>query len=98
VDLANGRIHVGRSKTQAGLREINLLPILRDELATHKATALSTAPEAPVFPTSTGGKRDKDNLRNRVLAPVVSRADELLQQQGHPPLPAGVAIRLRYLG
>ena len=37
VDLANGRIHVGRSKTQAGLREIPLLPLLRDELAAHKA-------------------------------------------------------------
>jgi integrase len=90
VDLANGRIHVGRSKTQAGLREIHLLPILRDELATHKAISPHTEPEAPVFPTSTGSQRDKDNLRNRVLAPVLSRTDELLQERGHPPLPAGV--------
>jgi len=29
VDLANGRLYVGRSKTQAGLREIRMLPILR---------------------------------------------------------------------
>ncbi len=90
VNLANGRIHVGRSKTQAGLREISLLPILRDELATLKAVSPHTDPEDPVFPTSTGNRRDKDNLRNRVLAPVLSRADELLQEHGHPPLPAGV--------
>jgi len=90
VDLANGRIHVGRSKTQAGLREVSLLPILRDELATHKAASAHTEPEDPVFPTSTGSWRDNDNLRNRVLAPVLRRADALLQERGHPPLPAGV--------
>jgi len=39
VDLANGRIRIGRSKTQAGLREIVLLPLLRDELSAHKARA-----------------------------------------------------------
>jgi integrase len=90
VDLANGRIHIGRSKTQAGLREISLLPLLRDELATHKADSPRTDPDDPVFPTSTGGLRDKDNLRMRVLAPVLRRADALLADRGHPPLPAGV--------
>jgi integrase len=85
VDLANGR-----SKTQAGLREIPLLPVLRDELAAHKVTSYRTGPDDPVFPTGTGGHRDKDNLRNRVLAAAVSRADDLLIQRGQPPLPAGV--------
>ncbi len=90
LDLANGRLHVGRSKTQAGLREITLLPVLRDELATHKATAGRTGANDLVFPTSTGNLRDKDNLRNRVLAPALSRADRLLAERGHPPLPPGV--------
>jgi integrase len=75
VDLANGRIHIGRSKTQAGLREITLLPILRDELIAHKARAYRSGPDDPVFPTGTGGIRDKDNL---------------LTQRGHPPLPTGL--------
>ena len=39
IDLANSRIFVGRSKTAAGLREIQILPILRDILAAHKARA-----------------------------------------------------------
>ena len=30
VDLANGRINVRRSKTDAGLRDVDLLPVLRD--------------------------------------------------------------------
>lgn len=90
VDLANGRIHIGRSKTQAGLREIPLLPLLRDELAAHKAGSYRAGPDDPVFPTGTGGHRDKDNLRNRILAPALTRADELLVDREQAPLPAGV--------
>jgi len=90
VDLANGRIRIGRSKTQAGLREIVLLPLLRDELSAHKARAYRSGPDDPVFPTGTGGHRDKDNLRNRILASAVKRADKLLEARGQTPLPHGV--------
>jgi integrase len=90
VDLANGRVHVGRAKTQAGLREIPLLPLLRDELAAHKAASYRSGPDDPVFPTGTGGRRDKDNLRNRVLAPTLARTDELLLERERTPLPTGV--------
>lgn len=90
VDLANGRLFVGRSKTQAGLREIKMLPILRDFLADHKAKAYRSGPDDFVFPTATGGRRDKDNLRNRVLAPVFERANELLEERGRVPLPKGL--------
>lgn len=90
VDLANGRIRIGRSKTQAGLREIVLLPLLRDELSAHKARAYRSGADDPVFPTGTGGHRDKDNLRNRILASAVERADHLLEARGQTPLPHGV--------
>lgn len=90
VDLANGRLHVGRSKTQAGLREIKMLPILREFLADHKATAYRSGPDDLVFPTATGGRRDKDSLRDRVLAPVFKRANELLEERGRVPLPKGL--------
>src|SRR5919108_3630479 len=90
IDLANGRLHVGRSKTQAGLREIPLLPLLRDELAAHKVASPNAGPDDAVFPTATGRARDKDNIRNRVLEPIAKRADELLAERGHPPLPKGL--------
>ena len=90
VDLANGRLYVGRSKTQAGLREIRMLPILRDLLAEHKAKAYRSGPDDLVFPTATGGRRDKDNLRDRVLAPVFERANEILVERGRVPLPKGL--------
>ena len=90
VDLANGRLHIGRSKTQAGLREITLLPVLRDELAAHKAGAYRCGADDLVFPTGTGGIRDKDNLRNRILAAAVERADDLVEQRDQMPLPKGL--------
>jgi integrase len=71
VDLANGRLFIGRSKTPAGLREIRMLPVLRDILAAYKATAYRGDPEDLVFPTLTGSHRDPDNLRERVLAAVL---------------------------
>lgn len=97
IDLAGARIFVGRSKTAAGLREIKILPILRDILATYKAIAYRGNPDDLAFPTLTGGKRDPDNLRTRVLAAVFERADELLEGRGLVPLPRGLTThKLRH--
>lgn len=87
VDLANGRLFIGRSKTQAGLREIKMLPVLRDILAAHKASAYRSGPDDRVFPTGTGGVRDKSNLRCRVMEPLFKRANALLEERGRVPLP-----------
>ncbi len=91
VDLANGRLHVGRSKTSAGVREVDLLPILRDELAALKAAGRRTGPDDPVLLTSTGKPRDRHNLRQRVVAPIARKADELLAERDQRPLPAGLS-------
>ena len=97
IDLAGSRIFIGRSKTAAGLREIEILPILRDILAAYKAIAYRGDPDALVFPTLTGGRRDADSLRTRVLAVVFERADELLAQRGLVPLPKGLTThKLRH--
>jgi hypothetical protein len=32
-----GRIYLGRAKTDAGMREVDMLPILREELLAHNA-------------------------------------------------------------
>lgn len=91
VDLANGRLHIGRSKTSAGVREVELLPILRDDLLALKAAAGSMRQDAHVFVTSTGESRDRHNLRQRVVAPIVKRANELLAERDARPLPAGLS-------
>jgi integrase len=97
VDLAAGRIYVGRSKTDAGLREVDLLPILRDELLQHRLAADSADPDDRVFTTARGGVRDRNNIGLRVMRPVLERADELLAERGEHPLPEGVtAHKLRH--
>jgi integrase len=90
VDLATGRITVRASKTDAGMRRIDLLPVLRDELATQKAGVLAH-PNGRVFSTSTGGPLNPSNIRNRVLAPAVKRANKNLAKADMVPLPEGLS-------
>ena len=91
VDLAAGRITVGASKTDAGLREVDMLPVLRDELAAHKAASCHAKANDLVFTTRTGAPRDRYNLRQRVVLPVARRAGVLLDDRDAQPLPAGVS-------
>ena len=97
VDLANERISVGRSKTQAGLREIPIRPLLRDALVAHKAASKKAGPDDLVFPHVNGGRRDRNSLRSGVLVDAFARADEILVERGHVPLPVGLsAHKLRH--
>lgn len=58
VNLAAGRIAVRASKTDAGVRSIDLLPALRDELSAYKARTGAGAGER-VFPTQAGGPMNR---------------------------------------
>ena len=91
VDLANGRFEVGRDKTNAGAREVDMLPLLREILAEHKAASRNTGPADPVFTTSTGTPRSRHSLRQDVVEPVVARATKLAEERGLQPLPLGIA-------
>lgn len=86
VDLAGGTLRVSRSKTEAGEREVDLLPLLRDELVGLKMRR-DPEPDAYVFETGRGGKDSPSNVRNRVLRPAVEAADAALVEAGRDPLP-----------
>jgi integrase len=87
VDLSAGRITVRASKTDAGMRQIDMLPVLRDELLTLKASARRGGPNDLVFATSRGQPQSPTNIRRRVLAPAVRRANEQLAKADEVPLP-----------
>lgn len=91
VDLANGRIRVTASKTAAGIRDVDLCPFLREVLAEHWDGASRKRSADLVFPTSTGRRRDKDNLRCRVLSAAIRQADERRSEREQPPLPKGLS-------
>jgi len=84
VDLGAGRIIVRQSKTSAGVRQVDVLPVLRDVLVMLDRRG----PNELVFPTSNGKAHGATNIRRRVLAPAVNLANERLQEAGEVPLPS----------
>ena len=90
VDLAGNRITIRKSKTDAGMRQIDLLPALRDELAAYKAQAPDTQPEAFVFPSAVGTERLGENIRPHVLGKAIAAANKKLTETGQVPLPEGL--------
>ncbi len=92
VDLAGGRLTVRTSKTDAGVRTVDLVAVLRDELLANRARAGDVDPEAPVFPSAAGRRHDRNHVRNRVLAPAVTRANERRSHDHVAPLPEGLTL------
>ena len=90
IDLATGRLHVRGTKTDAADRTVDVLPLLRDELAAHAAARAERKPETLVFATGTGGKHSPTNVRRRVLAKAVDRANTDLARAGLEELPEGL--------
>jgi integrase len=90
IDLAAGRLHVRDSKTDAGMRQVDLVPVLREELSVQKASTRYGEPDDLVFPTESGGQQSPSNVRNRVLAKSVERANVILAERGAAPLPEGL--------
>ena len=89
VDLARCTITVRAAKTDAGVRTVNLLSVLRDELGDYRAR-LDPPSEALVFGTATGTRQDADHIRRRTLAKAVALANEQLAEEGAEPLPEGL--------
>lgn len=65
------------------------MPALRDELLTLKANSRAGSADR-VFPTQTGGPLNQSNVRNRLLAKTVERANTRLEKAGSVPLPEGL--------
>jgi integrase len=90
VDLANGRFEVGRDKTDAGMREVDMLPLLREILTEHKAASDRTGPDDAVFVTSAGRPRSRTNMRKDIVEAAVAQANRLVAERGLQPLPLGI--------
>ena len=78
VNLATGVLRIRGSKTAAGIREIDLTPALREELAVLKANATHPRSGDLVFLTSRGTPQTRHNVGRRVLTPAIERANKEL--------------------
>ncbi|MDQ3123008.1 MAG: site-specific integrase [Actinomycetota bacterium] len=90
VDLARGKLTVESSKTDAGRREIDLSPSLREELTLHKANSRYDGANEYVFATRNGTRRERSNVTRQILRPAIKAANKAREEVGLPPLPAGI--------
>lgn len=86
VDLNARRIAVKASKTDAGRRAVDVFPVLRDTLTDLK-TRRRPSLDAYVFAAASGAASLPANVRKRIVAPAVERANQRLAESGENPLP-----------
>ena len=85
IDLAHGRIAVPGTKSEAAHRVIPILPALRERLIEHKMNH-PYGLEDPVFPTSSGRRNTKDNVRAHIVNTARERANQLLAADDRPAI------------
>jgi len=66
------------------VRTVNIVPILRDELAAYSARAKGD-PDVLVFGSSNGRPQSPSNIRRRLLAQAVEGANEKLAKAKAEP-------------
>jgi integrase len=88
-DLTPSGLHVRTSKTQAGVRTIQVPAIARDALERHRVRLGDPPANTPIWPTANGRRRDRSSVRTRVVGPVVQTVREQLADSAEP-LPSRV--------
>lgn len=81
VNIPKGELTVVASKTDAGIRTVDLTPALRDELALWRDKSRFTEPNDLVFPTLRGLEDNRQNVR---VGTVVMTNGTLLMLMPHP--------------
>jgi integrase len=88
VNLVKGTLTVRRSKTDAGVRVVDLTPSLRDELAVWLDKSEFKKPGDLVFPTQKGKPDNRNNVRKRLLVKAIEAANPKLVELGIEPIGA----------
>ncbi len=90
-DPAGSRLWIADSKTETGVRHVEITPALRDELLAHRAEKLRrgcpTGPDEFLLCTRAGRRWSDDNVRNRIVEAAAAHASAELARRGLPPLP-----------
>lgn len=86
VNLARGTLTIERSKTDAGVRTVDLTPALREELALWLDTSRFKDPDDYVFPTRRGLVDCRQNVRRRLLIAAIAVANVELAKAKIDPI------------
>jgi integrase len=86
IDFASARVSITRdiTKTDAGVRVIPMVPVLRDVLLAHRADRGAGATH--VFGTRNGTQNTPDNVRSTIIDAARDRANEVLAEAGLPQI------------
>jgi integrase len=89
-DPDGARFQIPDSKTEAGIREVQMSPDLVEELIIHldrlRRAGHPTGPGAWAFPNSRGGRLSRQRAA-KIVADAAALASERMQDRGLPPLP-----------
>ncbi len=83
LDAASGTLSVAASKTDAGVRQVDLPEALRAELAAHKARTRRR--DGPIFPNRNGQRQSVSNVERRMKT-AIRRANVRLDRLGIRPI------------
>jgi integrase len=88
VNLGVGVVKIGRSKTDAGYREVDVIfAALHQDLGDHLARPTPFgAADDPLFPSATGQPLSTNGVRQRVVNKCVVLANTLLRERGIPEI------------
>jgi len=87
LDLSSGTLTVGESKTEAGVRQVDLPEALRRELAEHQLRARRT--DGAIFPNRNGQRQSVSNVERRMKT-AIRRANQRLDGFGIRPIDEAV--------
>jgi integrase len=82
LSLGARKLRVVSSKTDAGVREVDLTPTLQELLSEYRTRTSHLDPADLVFPTSKGRPDNPSNVRTRFLAGAVKLANRELKEAG----------------
>jgi integrase len=89
-DRDGARFQIADSKTEAGIREVQMSPDLVEGLVIHldrlRRASHPTASEAWAFPNSRGGRLSRQRA-GKIVAEAGALASERMRARGLPPLP-----------
>ncbi|HEX5375967.1 MAG TPA: site-specific integrase [Solirubrobacterales bacterium] len=95
VNLAGRKLRVSASKTDAGVREVELTPMLQELLTEYRTRTRHSGPDDFVFSTRAGKTDSPSNVRTRFLAPAVKQANAELREADKEPMAAVTPHSLR---
>jgi integrase len=86
VSLGARKLRVTKSKSAAGIREVDLTPTLQELLSEYRTRTKHADPDDFVFPTAKGRRDNASNVRERFLASAVKLANLELEKAGGDPM------------